>query len=100
MPGPMASAASVDGANEPTASPRDVDANDSSVSTPQNFANLPHKQVASGLSNAAAFKRVYNSYDTCDSTRLQESRSCLSKSTRHADDFLHSWCECVMHNLN
>ncbi len=54
MPGPMASAASVDGANEPTANPRDVDANDSNVSTPQNFANLPHKQLASGLRNAAA----------------------------------------------
>jgi hypothetical protein len=41
MPGPIASAASVDGANEPTARPSDVDANDSSVSTPQNCANLP-----------------------------------------------------------
>ena len=45
MPGPMASAASVDGANEPTASPSDVDANDSSVSTPQNFANLAARPV-------------------------------------------------------
>ena len=47
MPGPMASAASVDGAKEPTASPSEVDANDSRVSTPQNFANLAARQTRS-----------------------------------------------------
>ena len=47
MPGPMASAASVDGANEPTARPSDVDANDSRVSTPQNFANLAARRIRS-----------------------------------------------------
>lgn len=40
MPGPIARAASVDGAKEPTASPREVDVNDSSVRMPQNLANL------------------------------------------------------------
>ena len=40
-PGPMASAASVEGAKAPTASPSEVDANDSSVRMPQNLANLP-----------------------------------------------------------
>ena len=43
-PGPMASAASVLGANAPTARPRDVDAKLSSVRIPQNLANLHHQQ--------------------------------------------------------
>ncbi len=44
-PGPMASAASVLGAKEPTASPRDVDAKLSSVRIPQNFANLQQPRI-------------------------------------------------------
>lgn len=43
-PGPMASAASVEGANAPTARPSEVDAKDSSVRMPQNLANLRKKQ--------------------------------------------------------
>ena len=39
-PGPMARAASVEGAKAPTARPSEVDANDSSVRMPQNLANL------------------------------------------------------------
>ena len=39
-PGPMARAASVEGAHAPTASPSEVDAKDSSVRMPQNLANL------------------------------------------------------------
>ena len=38
--GPMAMAASVLGATEPTASPRDADVKDSSVSIARNLANL------------------------------------------------------------
>ena len=38
--GPMATAASVLGATEPTARPRDADAKDSNVRIPRNFANL------------------------------------------------------------
>lgn len=40
-PGPMASAASVEGANDPTARPSEVDAKDSRVRMPQNLPNLP-----------------------------------------------------------
>lgn len=40
MPGPIASAASVEGAKEPTASPSEVAVKDSRVRIPQNFANL------------------------------------------------------------
>ncbi len=40
MPGPIASAASVEGAKEPTASPREVAVKDSRVRIPQNLANL------------------------------------------------------------
>ena len=43
-PGPMARAASVLGAKEPTARPRDVDVKLSSVRIPQNLANLQHQQ--------------------------------------------------------
>jgi hypothetical protein len=50
IPGPIASAASVDGAKEPTAKPRDVDVNDSSVSKPQNFANL-HQRTSNAFRN-------------------------------------------------
>jgi hypothetical protein len=46
-PGPIASAASVEGANAPTASPREVDANDSRVRMPQNLANLRAPACAS-----------------------------------------------------
>ena len=38
--GPMATAASVLGATEPTARPRDAETKDSSVSTARNFMNL------------------------------------------------------------
>ena len=38
--GPMATAASVDGATEPTARPSAADVNDSSVKMPKNDANL------------------------------------------------------------
>ena len=43
--GPIATAASVDGATEPTASPRAADVKDSSVRMPRNDANL-HSTVA------------------------------------------------------
>ena len=50
-PGPMASAASVLGAKEPTASPRDVEAKLSSVRIPQNLANLQQPQLSGYFSS-------------------------------------------------
>ena len=44
--GPMATAASVDGATEPTASPSAEDVKDSSVRMPRNDANLRHSHAA------------------------------------------------------
>ncbi len=49
--GPMATAASVDGATEPTARPSAADVNDSSVKMPRNDANL--QQVTATLTSPA-----------------------------------------------
>ncbi len=43
--GPMASAASVEGAIEPTARPSADEANDSSVRMPRNLANLNNEKL-------------------------------------------------------
>ncbi len=71
-PGPMASAASVLGAKEPTASPRDVDAKLSSVRIPQNLANLqqPQMSLPQRLVNPVRPRRVCSQLPTPHKPRV------------------------------